>query len=309
MALGAQFCSAYFTSVLYAELWCYHKLEEKKYDSKRARSILETVCENEPFELRLRFENMLREAYKKIGDTDAIHGCGMSYILDTRSRIDYYKNTGHWDKVLLYHNKQLTPATTSADLVTALRNTGLHNLAFSTPAPADVSGAKYECAWRLRNWDWSEGADKTTKDSYFEACHYAALRALHERDYTSVQEAIVGARMRVINGLAHASLESSKSLYAPLTQLKMLQDVESYVRARREQTPEDLVALFAEWVRGRLDQNDFEYVEPVGSQRVTLLMDFTAGNENDGRSYLVDLYLKIAGMYTKKIVKKKSLKN
>lgn len=61
MAQAAQFCGAHFTSILYAELWCYSKLEEKPYDIENKSSILEVVCEGESFELTFAFENLLRE--------------------------------------------------------------------------------------------------------------------------------------------------------------------------------------------------------------------------------------------------------
>lgn len=40
------------------------------------------------------------QSYKSIGDSDAIEGCGSSYLLTLSSRTQYYQLLRKWDRVM-----------------------------------------------------------------------------------------------------------------------------------------------------------------------------------------------------------------
>lgn len=54
------------------------------------------------------------KAYKKIGDDDAVYGCGSSHILDPQSRISHYELTGNWQNVLLSYDFLLSSGNEDA---------------------------------------------------------------------------------------------------------------------------------------------------------------------------------------------------
>lgn len=61
VAKGAQFCSAHFTSILYAELWCYNILDSNMTSAKNMLSVLDYVCKTEDADLTDALQNILRE--------------------------------------------------------------------------------------------------------------------------------------------------------------------------------------------------------------------------------------------------------
>ncbi|GLV35047.1 telomere fusion [Carabus blaptoides fortunei] len=295
VAQGAQFCSAYFTSILYTELWCYDTMEQKPSTSTENNgSSLDLICENEEPEVSQSLEILLREGYKKIGDVDAMYGCGTSYILNPKTRVDYYKNLGRWDKVTLHYDSLSNQLPNpSSDLINALKNNSLHYLA--SHYKTDDMNTLYECAWRLGRWDITDSPQSESKSivNNYEKYHYFALKSLYEADNVSMNQCIEQARICVIQSLSHASLESSKSLYKPLSDLQLLQEIENVAEAKTEMT---LPNLFQKWkLCNSFTKNEFEYVVPIKMQRITMFNDIWKDEESDGvKSYLADMYLQLA---------------
>ena len=105
IAMAAQFCSAYFSSVLYAELWCWSNLKTvRDFDSI---PIIDQIYEQENKQGKI-VQDILKEAYIKIGDSDSIHGCGSSHLQNRRSRISYYTNFQKLDKLIVSHDVELS---------------------------------------------------------------------------------------------------------------------------------------------------------------------------------------------------------
>ena len=48
------------------------------------------------------------QAYRKIGDSDAIYGCGTADMLDAQSRIQHYELTGNWQNAVLSYDIELS---------------------------------------------------------------------------------------------------------------------------------------------------------------------------------------------------------
>lgn len=174
------------------------------------------------------------------------------------------------------------------DLTKSLKNNGLHWLALKIPSEYD--NLQFECAWRLSKWSFSSSDGSNT----FERKHFQALKLQQEQDFGGMNFNICEARNAIINSVSHASLEASKSLYWALSHLRMLQDIENFATVRST-TTKDLHSLLTSWRDVDFNRNEFEYIEPIKAQRITMLQDSVVlNNFQEGRGLLVDFYLKLA---------------
>ena len=105
IAQGAQFCSAYFTSVLYAELWCDSFLNGNR--GFCSTTLIDFIVDRDPIKGKI-LQDVIRKANVKIGDPDAIHGCGSTHLLDPKSRIQHYVDLKEWDKAMLMQDIELS---------------------------------------------------------------------------------------------------------------------------------------------------------------------------------------------------------
>lgn len=202
---------------------------------------------------------------------------------------------GCWSKVTLHYDCELLSNNpeSSHELQTSLKNCGLYNLA-SLSMKNENLDTMYECAWRLSNWD-SLNEPKSEVDTLneYEKYHYLALKAFHENDSMSINQAIAHARKLVIQSLSHASLESSKNLYRPLTQLQSLQEIENFVEAQNDFSVTDLLDKLKKYVE--INRNEFIYVEPIQAQRITILKDLLCKTNDDNlRTFLAETFLQLA---------------
>ncbi|KAJ8666945.1 hypothetical protein QAD02_008607 [Eretmocerus hayati] len=283
IAMAAQFCSAYFSSVLYAELWCSSILpQHREFDPL---PIIDQVYE---FDAKLGriAQNILKEAYTKIGDSDSLHGCGSSHLHCRGSRIPYYANFQKLDKLVLAHDVELSVAsaavasgsscTTSRGMINALKDSSLHFLA-KRLLETTVSGQDdtmddlcYDSLWRLS--DWSQVTDlrmantsKRVKD--FATYHYEALKNMHENDKTSLKTSLKQAYLCITKDLSGISLESCEAVYPKLCQLQMLREIEEFSSTH----PDNVEALLSKWNEQKFAlNNNFQYTEPILSQRAVM---------------------------------------
>jgi hypothetical protein len=77
---------------------------------------------------------------------------------------------------------------------------------------------KYDYCWQLDKWDLPDNGNKS-----FEALHYHSLRYTFQKNLDSAISMINEARLVVIESLSCASLESTATIYAPLTKLKIIE--------------------------------------------------------------------------------------
>ncbi|XP_069700137.1 serine-protein kinase ATM isoform X2 [Periplaneta americana] len=297
IAQAAQFCSAYFTSILYAELWCDETRESNASDCVVGQSLsaLEYICERNA-DNGVALQNILREAYKKIGDNDAIYGCGSSHLMDPQSRIRHYELVGDWQNALQSYDSELCSGNkdATAGMLIALKNLGLYHIQYRylcSEKSSEFEDHLYECSWRLGHWNLpsaannrkfsycpieepSSGLESLRAKLQYEKYHCMALKTFHELDFAGVENSVAAARKCVIDSLAHASLECSKNLYIPLSQLQSLQEIEDFVSAFKSREAARMVTVLDKWKKqGQLNLNEFQYVEPILSQRAVVLND------------------------------------
>ncbi|XP_049852036.1 serine-protein kinase ATM isoform X1 [Schistocerca gregaria] len=294
ISLAAQFCSAYFTSILYAELWCHEKLGSPMDTDKM--SLLESICLNDKENGQI-LQHILWEAYTKIGDSDAVYGCWPSNTLDYQSCIQHLKLKAKWDRVLQAHDLELCSGNseTVPGLLNALQKFGLHHVMDGYICSSfvrehlpvqKVQNYYYDCAWRLANWNtdiyFSDAStecfqvesdvQKELHPGSYERYHYLAMNAIQNLDEDAFKKNLRHARSCVVESLAHASLETSKFLYTVLSQLRALQEMEDFFEVISENDSKNVDPLLKKWNQQNLIQyNDFDNVEPILTQRIVML--------------------------------------
>ncbi|XP_029344827.1 serine-protein kinase ATM [Acyrthosiphon pisum] len=265
---AAQFCSAHFTSIQYLELWCETTLKRMNKDKESMiLNPVDVITEVLPKE-GLLLQSILNESYKRIGDSDAIEGCGSSYLLNISSRTQYYQQLRKWDRVMENCDLQQTTEVISKDYLEAFTNSGLQNVAHIMASSND--SLKYDYCWQLNKWDLPDCGEKS-----FESLHYHALRHVYLKNVDRAIPLINEARLVVIESLYCASLESTATIYTPLAKLKIIEDLDDFIFTS------DKKKLFYNWLDEKtLRTNDFVNINKILSQRCKLL-DFN-GDKRSG---------------------------
>lgn len=283
VAKAAQFCMAYFTSVFYAELWCNNKTSEA--DKLPGTSRLEYLCQHDA-ENGSVLQSVLFEAYTKIGEPDAVYGCGNSNYLDYNNRIKRYQYEGKWNRVIEALDMQLSSNLTqdTEGLLNALHRYGLHYTAGHCRSTDRIEEAQYEYGWRLGQWNLPEPVDDCLNSDCHQSLVYAALRALHRTDKERALKMVDKARHQVLKSLVHSSLEASNSVYSVMSKLQALQEIEDFAE-------NNLNRVIDKWKeQDKVGWNHFKYVEPVIAQRLSMLKNI-ANMGQDLRDVSVGIFL------------------
>ncbi|XP_076247506.1 serine/threonine-protein kinase tefu [Calliopsis andreniformis] len=283
VAKAAQYCAAFFTAILYAEMSCENILSE--YVNTTNVLKIDYLYELAPEEGKV-IQSILRDTYTKIGDFDAIDGTGSSHLQDHSTRLQHYVHTHKWNKVMLAEDIELSFGNMSVvkEMANGLYQSGLQFLlgnfitAMSKHDEKIDEDIQYDCAWRLGNWNFCETNqtlytqnDNKLKseitESDFHFYHYQALKYFHERNETGIQNAIENARISIIKALRNISLESSKTIYEKLTQLQLIHEIEELSFAK----PHEHEKILEKWQQQDVTNfNDFQYMEPILTQRIVM---------------------------------------
>jgi FAT domain len=264
VAQAAQFCSAHFSCIYYAEL---SGLDKKFLSGGRMRSV-EQIC-NDTETGRAMHENLFN-SYKSIAESDAIYGCGMSRLLDEHSQERYLEHTKQWDKVLLLQDlNSAGPSAMPQRMAPALLNLGLHNLLkanLETQSDERMQDAQLHCCWRLGQWDKPTILDLSQeKNASFESSRYSALKSLMLMDESGLQLSLDLAKKAVIATLKQSNLESMRTVYDALSQLQMTQEILDIAVGSVEE-------VLDKWrLQNEKSMCAFEHLEPIMEQRLCLL--------------------------------------
>ncbi|XP_011310406.1 serine-protein kinase ATM [Fopius arisanus] len=290
IAKAAQYCSAYFTSLLYAEL--SSETMKRSLRQCATTSLIDGLCEVCPSEGKA-LQEILREAYLKIGDPDSIHGCGQSHLKSQSSRIQHYLQFNQWDIAMTAQDVELSSGfPCSRGMITALQQTGLDYLLskyLSTiKNEENVEEYMYETAWRLSNWGMLSKSSTTD----YEYHHYHSLKYLQERDTSGVRSSLERARLSIISSLRNTSLECSQTVYPKLLKLQMLRELEELNEKSIEHWPE----VITDWRQQNLSNiNDFQYIEPILSQRIALFkIGYSTRDDPFLKNSIVETYLELS---------------
>eukprot|EP00058_Branchiostoma_floridae_P018809 XP_002604298.1 hypothetical protein BRAFLDRAFT_88587 [Branchiostoma floridae] len=296
---AAQTCGAYFTSLLYMEIYCEQRnnqnniickttsrAEEDSQGSQRSQasqgsqdsqgtalSSLSTLSANSSLTL----QSLLMEAYCHIGEPDGVYGCGAGRLTDTSARIVTYEHEGKWDKALGAYDLQMSSPTAviQAGVLDALKNFGCGHVLNMSECVADspeLREAQYQAAWRNGIWDLDVDAGVDAMPGFHQGL-YTGVCAVKDRDSTLFETTVKQTRLSVVGRLASTGLESARSVYPHLVRLRCLIELQDFKTLVTDSTScDDARQLVQKWeAQTPLLQNDFDFVEPVLALRSTLL--------------------------------------
>ena len=106
VAMAAQQCSAYFTSLLYIEIWNGVKSSTngRHHRSRSSSSSVSDELDHSGDSLgrsaEVKAQRLLLEAYSRIGEPDSLYGARSAHATDEATRVRLYEHEGQWHKAL-----------------------------------------------------------------------------------------------------------------------------------------------------------------------------------------------------------------
>ena len=256
VAGAAARCSAHFTALFYAELWC-------ETNTVTVDTLVKALSGTEHAHCR----DLLVEASRGIGEPDSIYGI-LHTALETRSLVQLYEHEGAWDRSMAIHDFESHDRSEAAasssrfsnmaaaaaqvqtlGIARGLRAMGYEHVlgvfldgavsAAETPPHfhAELAQHQFASAWRNALWD-PTGLDRSlvgmragTLAGHNErfGVSQALCRALSSfaaNDHEQVRDIVQSARGLVMKMLMTSSTESTSSLYPTLVQLQSLVEIE-----------------------------------------------------------------------------------
>lgn len=301
IAEAARFCSAFYTAILYVELWFN---EKKKLQTDLS---IDNICEVYPEEGSI-LTKILRDCYSKIGIYDGIRGCGYAHLLDIKTESQHYEHLNKWNASMLFDDIELSRGSRNSEkhLISALQKSGMlytvNSLIRSSNNKHELSDVQYKCAADLGDWSLFDGPHSCqgSEESY-EKHHYLALKAFHSDDPVTFQNEIHRARKITVSKLSLRSLESAENLYQSLTELRCLKELEDFAIAVKGNQRE-LETQYLKWrLQDSIKYSDFRLIERILTQRVTIIKEeMQRAKDPEIRTFLhnmlSELYYKITKM-------------
>ncbi|XP_066028150.1 serine-protein kinase ATM isoform X2 [Pocillopora verrucosa] len=311
VASAAQRCSAYFTALLYTEIWA--DIQKSKPDSLVSISLptnsqnleMETSTSQSSDEsISNSYQTLILEAYAAIDEPDSMYGVGAGRLADIDSRVRTYMHEHAWEKALgaCDLRMQNIPDLSQAGLLQSMKNFGLDHvmriylkgLSVENPQTTpEVTELQFESAWQNCLWDLdtSSSVGSDTPQGFHQSL-YSCLCALQDEEWELFQCTLENTKVRLMDDIAHVSLESVRSVYPSLTRLQCIVELENFGNMMNS-TEDNMVDIWNE--RFPLPDNDFEFLEPSLALRTTMLhtvVKLRYGKRNDagglmrlGRSY------------------------
>ena len=259
IAKAAKYCQAYFTAVLYCEVWA----QEKSSDGN--------IIANK------NLQDIMYEAYTSIG----IHDASDLFVNPITSRTLYMQTNNESFRNIMEHDAVGIQGDDQMEAYLKLLNDmGLH---FMTHKLAQMSGGQvpyqYECFWRLCDWNVLTDADSDRKSTKavdfkveFEKYHYSSLKCLKNNDELGCKISVDKARKSVQQMLKEESLECTQNIYKFMRMSQLLQQVEDFSIVRFRRSQDSHLKMLNKWkCQDQLPYHDFKIIEPVLSQRNSVL--------------------------------------
>ncbi|CAH0564561.1 unnamed protein product [Brassicogethes aeneus] len=303
VAQASQYCDDHFAALLYAELYCYSKLEEveKKHYKPLPSGYTkhDLIYDSLDTETAKAMHNIFRKAYKAIGDLDAMNGCGISFILEPEFRVESYKDSNQWDQVAHFYEMQVGRGDISCKkrLMDSLKMCSLYEVPLL--CASGIEEQQYECLWRLGHWNFEEptsNAEVKLDVNDFEKFKFRYLKSLHDDDKFNFEKSTHLQNLCLVEKLKQTNLECSKNLYPILTEVQSLVEALDFAEAFDSG---DFEGLLQKWRLQDLisEDSEFRYIEPIIAQRVVLLKSYLEIAKNKGlKEILVDMMLKFADL-------------
>ncbi|XP_060585424.1 serine-protein kinase ATM-like [Ruditapes philippinarum] len=269
VAMAAQYCSAHFTALMFAEIWCDVQRERSESDRGSQRSSqgssqdtrIDTLSEASSSRSGVSVQDLLLEAYSWIGDPDGVYGCGAGRKADSSSRICTYQQENQWDKAVVSCDIQMSQSgtTNQYDLLNVLQcfganhifNTYLQGIMGQDDVPnltSETRELQFEAAWRMGMWNL-DSPNKIETGTGFHESVFKAMKSIREDHSTFTDKSLNHARLCAVSRLKDGCLTSARKLYPVLADLMCVNIV--------NQTS-DLLKSFREV--GRMDLSDVNQI-------------------------------------------------
>lgn len=249
IAKAAQFCGAYFTSVLYCELWNLKCLNPTPADTELLNDIF-------------------RDTYSSLGDMDAV----IPFVDPLKSRLKYLQLGNKKNRVCLELDSLCFDQRNQIDsLKKSLIQSGYTFLAYSFNDKAD--DPEWECAWRLGDWNVinNEKEESFNPNIEFERQHYNALKCIKIKDEMGARRSIEIARKSIAKIVGNVSLECAQNIYKNLEMLERVQQIEDVLELQCTKSEIIGSKILEKWrLQDNIGFNHFETKEPVLAQRAVL---------------------------------------
>ena len=272
VAKSAKYCEAFFTAVLYCEMWA-----EKRF---KTESLTFATSINHKT-----LQEIMYDSFTAIGIRDAFD----LFVSPLTKRSLYLQITDQNWQNILEHDATFSESQTD-NFIKLLNDVGLHYLTNKlSTKDQKIKSHQYECLWRLSKWDVLIESDSETKDQKaivdfreeFEKYHYTGLKCLNSGDELGVKIALLKGRKSILQLLKEESLECTKNLYKFLGMAHLLQQIEDFVDVRFNRLQDSHISLLDKWkVQDRLPAHDFKLIEPILSQRNNI---FDTANIKSGK--------------------------
>ena len=305
VARAAMHCNSYFAACLYCDIWCqqikenFPQLKEEFSTKTFTFSLLDALHEHFDGSLDLqidveRCQTILFEAYSKLGDNDAIYGCGSNRLLDKSSRIqNVLAEQKNLEAFSMYDKLAQGEVKGQAALMESLLNSGCYHtltnyakgLSLDKNHKTDeMAKLQYECAWRLSQWSNIE--DISNFDSFPKYQHRAFTELFISNDTNAFYDNFKIARKCVKTSLSSKIEDNNQNVKIETSPVSILLEL-SYLRCQNEATMlvnsvknscimESLRHAFKNFERVDEDLNstDFSYTEPIWMQRQVIFKNF-----------------------------------
>lgn len=259
IAKAAKHCEAFFTAVLYCEMWA-----EKRLKKKSESISFESSMNNKTL------QEVMYESFTAIG----IHDASDLFVNPSTKRPLYlHLCNRNWQNVLEY-DAAFNEGQVDG-YMKLLNDMGLHFLSHKLAVQDQkLKSHQYECLWRLSNWDVLVENDET-KDlkavvdhrEEFEKFHYSGLKCLKNGDELGLKNSVFKARKSILQLLQQESLETTKNLYKFLGMSQMLQQIEDFADIRFNRQPDGHKKLLLKWEAQNQFPHEFKQIESMLSQR------------------------------------------
>eukprot|EP00795_Rhopilema_esculentum_P013768 gene13768-4694_t len=249
LAQVASECCSHFAAVMYTEIWCDIQRSNSKdvlnsdpISSSQCTQLEEMTDTSSGSEEKASCQRLLFEAYRSIGEPDAMHGVGTGYSTDIDARIKGYEFEEEFGKALLTQDLQVDADISCSPLALAqnLEKAGLHHVLLTYMRGLDKTfvqdAAAYEAlqleaCWRNGVWDIetqssSPNQDKTT----FSSNLYGSIVALKDGDQFGFKSFIDDARLTLLRSDETRGNATTSRLYDFLSKMHAVTQLELYGR-------------------------------------------------------------------------------
>ncbi|XP_041351980.1 serine-protein kinase ATM-like isoform X2 [Gigantopelta aegis] len=290
VAKAAQFCSAYFSTILYSEIWSDTKRGDDRTSSQsQSERVSQEFSQNTRMDALssptssqtcVGIQDLMLEAYRCIGDPDGIYGCGAGRLADSSSRVKTYLHENKWEKAVITYDIEMKNAALSHQLglLQTIQNFGAESMlelclqGISTASQQNMSPEvqelQYEAAWRAGQWNLNIPSRLDSGMGFHQAL-YCALDALKDGQMSLSKIAVNTARLSVLKS-GDVNLESCRSIYPVLCKLHCLAQVDDVLAVTRRKDGH-LLDIVEKWNSEKLVTNDFEFLHPVLNIRCSLI--------------------------------------